>query len=321
MSRAVSGVNLSITQGETLGLVGESGSGKSLTALTIAGLQPRPVAEIASGSIELNGQQLVGLSERQLRRVRGAHVSMILQDPMTALNPVMTIGRQIEEPLKLHQHMNRRARRARAIELLELLQIRDAPNRIRAYPHQLSGGMCQRVVGAIALACSPELLIADEPTTALDVTAQAAYLALLKSIQQERGFGVLFITHDFGAVRRTCDRVAVMYAGSLVEAGTVEDILQAPRHPYTHALIQSVPDIRQARQRPISIPGRPPLPSERPAGCSFHPRCWLFQQLGRPDRCMTVAPEPISTNTSEVACHFANEVLGATATQHESRSE
>jgi len=309
-ARPVDHVSFHVSRGETLGLVGESGSGKSLTALTIAGLQPRPVARVVEGSVRIKGQEIVGLPDRELRQLRGAVVSMILQDPMSALNPVMRVGTQIRESLRLHQSLSRREQTDRAVELLELLQIRDARKRLAAYPHELSGGMCQRVVGAIALASSPALLIADEPTTALDVTAQHAYLTLLRRIQVESDLAILFVTHDFSVVHKLCDRVAVMYAGEIVEVGAVPEIFTAAQHPYTQALIRSVPDVRVERQSLLSIPGRPPSPAEPPTGCRFHPRCWLYEQLGRPERCRVERPAPRDTESSKaVKCHFPGESL------------
>jgi oligopeptide/dipeptide ABC transporter ATP-binding protein len=308
VGRAVDGVSLEIARGETLGLVGESGSGKSLTALAIVGLHPRPASRIVAGEILVNGKDLVGLSDGELRRYRGSVVSLILQDPMTALNPVMTIGSQIAEPLRLHRGLRGAALNSRAATLLRLLRFQDPEKRLKAYPHQLSGGMRQRVVGAIAVSCSPDLLIADEPTTALDVTVQAAYLSLLKEIQGQSDLAILFITHDFSVVGKMCDRVAVMYAGQIVETASVPDVFREARHPYTIALLRSVPDVRLARQRLMSIPGRPPSVTDAPSGCRFHPRCWLYERLGKPEACRVTAPLLTTLGPrSRAACHFPAE--------------
>jgi oligopeptide transport system ATP-binding protein len=273
LGRAVDGVSFALWPGETLGLVGESGCGKSLTALSILGLHPRPAARIVAGQVLFRGEDLVAKSPRELRRYRGKRIALVLQDPMTALNPVLTIRNQLAEPLRLHQRLRGARLMARAIELLQLLRIPAPAQRLGNYPHQLSGGMRQRVVGAIALSCGPEVLIADEPTTALDVTVQAAYLALLKEIQRQTGVAILFITHDFGVVARMCDRVAVMYAGRVVETAFTGVLFDRPAHPYTEALLRSVPDVRRGRQRLVSIDGQPPSIFALPAGCAFAPRC------------------------------------------------
>lgn len=273
VGKAVDGVSFALRPGETLGLVGESGCGKSMTALSILGLQPRPAARIVAGEVLFRGENLVTKAPRELRRYRGKRIALILQDPMTALNPVFTIANQIAEPLRLHQRLRGRRLRARAIELLQLLRIPAAAERLRSYPHQMSGGMRQRVVGAIALSCGPEVLITDEPTTALDVTVQAAYLALLKDIQRRTGVAILFITHDFGVVARMCDRVAVMYAGKIVETASTEELFDRPAHPYTEALLRSVPDMSRGTRRLVSIDGQPPSIYTLPSGCAFAVRC------------------------------------------------
>ncbi len=271
---AVNGVGFDLHRGETLGLVGESGSGKSITALSIMRLLPRGAAETFDGSVHLNGVDLLGLDENGIRQQRGRHISMVLQDPLSALNPVLTIGEQIMEPLRLHHGLSGRALRDRAVEMLRLLHVPAADTRLRSYPHEFSGGMRQRVVGAIALACEPEVLIADEPTTALDVTIQAQYLRLLRQIQRRSGLAIVFITHDFGIVARMCDRVAVMYAGRIVEIGETRALFRAPQHPYTRALLESVPELNVDRSMRLrAIEGTPPSIWNMPAGCPFADRC------------------------------------------------
>jgi oligopeptide/dipeptide ABC transporter ATP-binding protein len=310
VGHAVSGVTFSVQRGETLGLVGESGSGKSLTASAILQLLPKPIAAIASGSIEFNGSDLLTKSPSEMRAIRGRHISMVLQDPLSALNPVMTIGSQLRESIRLHTSLRGRALTDRAVELLELMKIPQPRERLNSYPHQFSGGMRQRVVGAIALAAEPELLIADEPTTALDVTVQAAYLELLKELNQRTGMSMLFITHDFGVVRSVCDRVAVMYAGRLAEVASTRAIFSMPRHPYTRALIDAVPDIRKPTEKLVTISGSPPSIYDQPSGCRFRPRCWLYRQLGEPERCRIEVPELLAVEQdpdAKAACHFTEE--------------
>jgi peptide/nickel transport system ATP-binding protein len=307
LGKAVDGLNLSIVAGQTVGLVGESGSGKSLTALSIVRLLP-PGARISGGRIIFHGRDLLTLREDEVRKYRGRHISMILQDPMSALNPVLTIGDQLSEPLRWHRHLGGRALTERAIELLRLLQIPDAEHRLGSYPHQFSGGMRQRATSAIALAPEPEVIIADEPTTSLDVTVQATFLRLLRDVQQLTGVGILFITHDFGVVARICDRVDVMYAGRIIESATTGSLFESSRHPYTRALLASVPDVRGAVTRPVPIEGQPPSIYDVPGGCAFHPRCWLRQSLGNPDRCEIERPmlRDVSSGHS-VACHYFDE--------------
>jgi oligopeptide/dipeptide ABC transporter ATP-binding protein len=273
IGKAVDGVSFDLHRGETLGLVGESGCGKSMTSLSIVGLYPRPASRIVGGEILFDGEDLVQLPPHVLRRYRGKRLAMILQDPISALNPVFTIQNQLSEPLRLHQGLHGRRLRERAIELLKLLRIPAPERRLGSYPHQFSGGMRQRVVGAIGLSCNPEVLIADEPTTSLDVTVQAAYLTLLKDIQRQTDLAILFITHDFGVVARMCDRVAVMYAGKIVETAPTWDLFDAPAHPYAAALLNSVPDVRQGTERLYAIEGYPPSIYERPTGCPFASRC------------------------------------------------
>lgn len=266
-------VDLEIYPGETLGLVGESGSGKTLAAMSIIGLHPRPAARITAGSVRYMGVDLAQLPEDELRKFRGGEIALIPQDPMTSLNPVLTVRRQMFETLRLHTGMKGQALHRRAVDLLDELQIQSPADRLKAYPHQLSGGMRQRVVGAIALAGDPRLIIADEPTTSLDATVQAAYLDLLQKLQEESGVAILFITHDFGVVAGFCDRVAVMYAGRVVETAPTAEIFTNPHHPYTQALIASVPDFDRIGERLLGIEGQPPTVFDKLPGCPFTPRC------------------------------------------------
>jgi len=306
VGRAVDGVSLDLYSGTTLGVVGESGSGKSVTAAALVGLLPKPAARILHGEIIFKGEDLVSKSNEEWRNYRGKHIAMILQDPLSALNPVFTIGNQLYEPLKLHMNLRGGALKARAIELLKLMNIPAAQERLDSYPHQFSGGMRQRVVGAIGLSADPEVLIADEPTTALDVTVQAAYICLLKDVQKRTNLAMLFITHDFGIVGDICDRVAVMYAGRVVETATTQTIFKTPSHPYTKALLRSVPDLKKGADRLVSIPGAPPSIYNQPTGCRFHPRCWLYDQLGRPEQCRTDVPALTTVDTDHTAaCHYA----------------
>lgn len=269
--RAVNDVSFDIASGETLGLVGESGSGKSLTAFSILRLVPPP-GRIVSGSIALEGRELLTLSEAEMRRVRGAEISLIFQEPMTALNPVFTVGYQIAEALVVHGRATRREAKLRAVELLDAVSVPNPEQRVHDYPHQLSGGLRQRVVIAIALACRPKLVIADEPTTALDVTVQAQILELLRRLKAQFGLSLLLITHDLGVVAQTADRVAVMYAGRIVEQGPVREILRAPSHPYTRGLIESIPGTAPGT-RLRGIDGTVPTLASLPPGCAFAPRC------------------------------------------------
>ncbi|ADB51367.1 ABC transporter ATP-binding protein [Conexibacter woesei] len=272
--RAVRGLSYDVCQGEAVGLVGESGSGKSVSALAVLGLLPRRTARIAAGSIRLRGDELVGLGEKRLRALRGAVVSLIFQDPLSSLNPVLTIGRQITEQLEAHGRAEGAAARARAVELLEQVGIPDAPRRVDQHPHELSGGMRQRAMIAMALSCEPALLIADEPTTALDVTIQAQILELLAELRETLGMSLLLITHDLGVVAGFTDRVAVMYAGRIVEQGPTEPLLARPAHPYAQGLLASIPRLDRPRQAQLTpIPGVPPNLGAEIAGCPFRPRC------------------------------------------------
>ncbi len=271
--KAVDGVSFTLEAGETLGLVGESGCGKSMTALSILRLQPRPAGRIVGGQVLLQGEDLLQMSEREMRGIRGRQISMILQDPMQSLNPVFSVGEQIAEALRIHQGLEGRTLWEQTRDLLRRVKIPSPELRLRAYPHQMSGGMRQRVVGAISLACRPAILIADEPTTSLDVTIQAQYLRLLKGLQEEMGLALIFITHDFGIVAKMCDRVAVMYAGRIVESAEVRTLFNNPRHPYTVALLNSVPRLETKIERLSSIEGQPPSLDDLPPGCPFAPRC------------------------------------------------
>lgn len=267
----VEDISFSLNSGETLALVGESGCGKSLTALAMLQLLPA-FGKILGGSIKLHGKELVGLNNSQMQAIRGNQISMIFQEPMSALNPVFTIGQQVAEPLILHKNLSKQEAYQRAIEMLEAVGIPDPVSRANNYPHQLSGGMRQRVMIAIALACEPDILIADEPTTALDVTIQAQILDLMHDLQEKFGTSILFISHDFGVVSRMADEIAVMYAGRVIEQGTATDVLLEAKHPYTTALLNTTPRIDISVDRLPAIPGRVPTPAERPQGCCFAPR-------------------------------------------------
>lgn len=273
VARAVDGVTFSIGKGETLGLVGESGCGKSVTALSLMRLIPDPPGRIVSGEILLEGRNLVTLKESEMRRVRGNRISMVFQEPMTSLNPVFRAGSQIAEAAMLHQKISHREARERTIEMLARVEIPAPAERFGEYPHQLSGGMKQRVMIAMALVCNPSLLIADEPTTALDVTIQAQILRLLRDLQKELGMSILLITHDLGVVAETAHRVAVMYAGKIVELADVYSLFARPLHPYTRALLESIPKLGEKKRRLSVIPGEVPNPLSFPSGCRFHPRC------------------------------------------------
>lgn len=269
----VNGHSFAVNAGETLGIVGESGSGKSMTAMSLVRLLPKHAAHIRSGSVKLEGRELLTLSETEMRRVRGSEIAMILQDPQTSLNPAFTVGEQISEALRLHAPGPRRTLRERTIDALRKVKVAAPEHRVDAYPSELSGGMRQRVVGAIAISCQPKIIIADEPTTSLDVTVQAQYLRLLRELQDETGMAILFITHDFGIVANLCHRIVVMYFGRIVESGPVDKIFASPAHPYTEALIAAVPKLHGQQGRLRTITGQPPASTDQIEGCSFAPRC------------------------------------------------
>ncbi|MBF0277463.1 MAG: ABC transporter ATP-binding protein [SAR324 cluster bacterium] len=271
--KAVDGVSFHVKHGETFGIVGESGSGKSVTSLSIMRLIPQPAGRIVSGAIELDGLNLLELSEKEMRDYRGGKIGMILQDPLSSLNPLFTIGSQIIEGLRIHTSLKGRSLKERAIDLLRRVHIPSPAMRMKDWPHLLSGGMRQRVVGAISISCEPELLIADEPTTALDATIQLQYLNLLKRIQKETRLSIIFVTHDLGAVAYLCHRAAVMYAGRIVETATVKDLFDKPAHPYTIGLLNSMQKVEKKADHIESIKGQPPNLKNLPIGCSFAPRC------------------------------------------------
>ncbi|WP_240790121.1 ABC transporter ATP-binding protein [Roseomonas sp. HF4] len=270
---AIEDVSFSLSEGEILGIVGESGSGKSVTALTIMDLLPKPPARIAGGEVVFAGQTLTRMSDREMQRIRGPGISMIFQEPMTSLNPVFSIGDQIMETIAAHERLSQADLRKRAVDMLDKVGIPSAARRLDDYPHQMSGGQRQRVMIAMALACNPKLLIADEPTTALDVTIQAQILDLLMDLRDEFGMGVIIITHNMGVIAETADRVLVMYAGRVVEEAPVREIFDRPRHPYTRGLLECVPSLTEDRPRLVAIPGTLPEPARRPPGCHFGPRC------------------------------------------------
>jgi len=304
VNRAVDGVSFHVNAGETLAIVGESGCGKSVTAMSILRLIPEPPGKIA-GAIRLNGRNLLDLSEREMRSIRGNDVSMIFQEPMTSLNPVLTVGRQIGETLRLHQGMSKAGAEARAIEMLQLVGIPEPARRVREYPHQLSGGMRQRVMIAIALACNPKLLIADEPTTALDVTIQAQILGLMRDLKHRVGAAIVLITHDLGVVAEVAERVVVMYAGKKVEEAAVGPLFRNPKHPYTQGLLGSVPKLGSSlhgeETRLSEIPGLVPSLKAKIPGCVFASRCPYATDL-----CRNVAPALEAKAPAHVAaCHYA----------------
>ncbi|MBI4768443.1 MAG: ABC transporter ATP-binding protein [Deltaproteobacteria bacterium] len=299
--KAVDGVSFHVAEGETLGIVGESGSGKSITCLSLLRLVPPPAGRIVSGEVILNGEDLLSKSIKEMRKIRGAEISMILQDPMTSLNPVFTIGNQLSEPIMIHQGLDKKSAWEKAKEMLTRVKIPLPEIRVGEYPHQMSGGMRQRIVGAMALSCQPKLLIADEPTTALDVTIQAQFLQLLQSIQKEFRLALIVVTHDFGIVAKICDRVAVMYAGKMVETAPIREIFNNPRHPYTRALMNSLPKMDKNLKRLHSIKGQPPDLGNLPPGCSFAPRCTEALKI-----CLEeIPPESIPAEGHSLSCWLA----------------
>lgn len=300
--RAIDNVSFDVMSGETLGLVGESGCGKSVTSLAILGLIPSPPGHITGGSIKLNGRELVGLPESEYRRIRGSEISMIFQEPMTALNPVFRISSQMIDVLVRHQKLNRKQARAHAVEMLALVGIPSPDKRINEYPHELSGGMRQRVMIAMALSCNPKLLLADEPTTALDVTTQAQVMEQIVKLQEELGTAVVLVTHDLGVVAETCNRAVVMYAGSIAEEAPIETLFEHPRHPYAEGLLKSIPRIREHKLAELpTIPGSVPDLLMLPNGCRFVDRCYKAD-----DRCHTSEPELNWHGSQAVACYHPN---------------
>lgn len=302
---ALDGVSFQIRRGRTLGVVGESGCGKSVTSLSIMRLLPQGSGRVDAGQILFDGQDLLQIPEQEMRSLRGNRIAMIFQEPMTALNPVFTAGDQIIEVFKTHRSMDSNAARSAALKMMELVRIPDPERRLDEYPHQMSGGMKQRVMIAMALACQPALIIADEPTTALDVTIQAQILRLMKDLQSELGTSIMFITHDLGVIAEVADDVIVMYAGQVVESADVVSLFDNPRHPYTRGLLASIPDARQSREAALpTIKGTVPSLKDLPQGCRFFDRCPYSQP-----RCLAESPKLVTTDSSHgVACHFADDI-------------
>ena len=305
IAKAINGVNFALNEGETLAILGESGSGKSVTAQAIMGILDMPPAVIPKGQIRYCGQDLLTMPAEQRRKTRGPEISMVFQDALSSLNPVFPVGWQIAEMFRVHRGMNKSDALERAIKLMQRVQIPAAKERVKAYPHQFSGGMRQRIMIAMAIALDPAVLIADEPTTALDVTVQAQIMALLQELQEERQMGLILITHDLGVVADVADKIAVMYAGRIVERADVYDLYRQPAHPYTKGLLESIPRLDQKGQQLAAIGGLPPNLMRIPEGCAFNPRCKFAQDVCREDRpaLRLVAPG------RESACHFAEEVL------------
>ena len=302
--RAVDGVSYTLDRGETLGVVGESGSGKSVTHMTMMGLIPMPPGKIEGGSVFYRGHDLLNMPEAQMQHVRGNDIAMIFQDPMTSLNPVYKIGKQVGEGLRLHRGYSKEQALKRAVELLDAVGIPEPEKRVNEYPHQFSGGMRQRVMIAMALACDPDILIADEPTTALDVTIQAQIIELMQEMQEKNGNAIVMITHDLGVVADIADKIMVMYAGRPVEFGTADEIFYESRHPYTWGLIRSIPEQATDEKKPLTpIHGNPPALSNLPKGCVFSPRCPYAT-----DKCRAERPQRFETGTGHyAACHFAGD--------------
>ncbi len=305
VAKAINGVNFDLYQGQTLAILGESGSGKSVTAQAIMGILDMPPAVIPAGSIRYCGQDLLTMPDEQRRKTRGPEVSMVFQDALSSLNPVFPVGWQIAEMFRVHRGMNKSDSLERAVKLMQRVQIPAAKERVKAYPHQFSGGMRQRIMIAMAIALDPAVLIADEPTTALDVTVQAQIMELLQELQEERQMGLILITHDLGVVADVADKIAVMYAGRIVERADVFDLYRQPAHPYTKGLLESIPRLDQKGQQLAAIGGLPPNLMRIPPGCAFNPRCTYAQDICRKDR-----PELLEVIPGrESACHFAEEVL------------
>ncbi len=297
--RAVDGIDLTVNRNEVVGIVGETGCGKSVTVRSTMGLVPEP-GQIVAGQVLLDGENLLEKSDAELRRIRGSRMSMIFQNPLSSLNPVFTIGSQVGHVISIHEAKNKKEALDRAIEVFELVRLPDPDRLLRRYPHELSGGMLQRVMIAMALSCRPEVLMADEPTTALDVTIQAQILSLMLKLKEETGTSIIMITHDLGVVAETCDRVAVMYAGLVVERGPVLSIFYAPLHPYTEGLLSSLPGQQQTGDELRTIEGLVPDLIHPPAGCRFHPRCPIAQEI-----CKREVPELVEKGDGRaVACHF-----------------
>jgi oligopeptide transport system ATP-binding protein len=307
--KAVDGVSFEVKRGETLGIVGESGSGKTVANLSIVRLIPEPPGQIAGGAIEFNGRNILKLSPRELRDLRGCHIAMIFQDPMTSLNPFMRVSKQLMEVTQLHLGHTKEQARRHAIEMLQHVGIPDAAERIDSYPHEFSGGMRQRVMIAMALSCKPQLLIADEPTTALDVTIQAQILDLIKQLKNETGTSVILITHDLGVIAGMTDYVTVMYAGKVFEQASTADLFARPGNPYTTALLQSVPDPTSEQGKLFQIPGQPPDLAHLPSGCPFAPRCQRAEEV-----CRREYPPFVQLSSNHYSlCHFAKEVYAESA--------
>src|SRR6478672_9202182 len=307
--KAVDGVSFAVKRGETLGIVGESGSGKTVANLSIMRLIPEPPGQIAGGAIEFNGRDVLKLTPRELRELRGCQIAMIFQDPMTSLNPFMRVSKQLMEVTQLHLGHTKEEARRHAIEMLEHVGIPDAAARVDSYPHEFSGGMRQRVMIAMALSCKPELLIADEPTTALDVTIQAQILDLIKNLKSETGTSVILITHDLGVIAGMTDHVTVMYAGKVFEQAPTPELFERPGNPYTKALLQSVPDPTSEQGKLFQIPGQPPDLANLPTGCPFAPRCQRAEEL-----CKQEFPPFVELTSNHYSlCHFANEVYAESA--------
>jgi oligopeptide/dipeptide ABC transporter ATP-binding protein len=298
--KAVDGVSFTLHAGETLALVGESGSGKSVTCLSLVRLVPEPAGRIVGGRVMFEGDDLLRKTAAEMRWVRGKQIAMVLQDPMTSLNPALTIGTQVAEVVRLHQGLRGPSLRERILEALRRLRIPAAEARLGHYPHQLSGGMRQRVSSAIAMSCTPRLLIADEPTTSLDVTIQAQYLELLKEVQAQSGVAIILVTHDFGIVAANADRVAVMYSGQIVEMGSTAQVFDTPSHPYTQALLRCLPSVELKRQQLVEIGGQPPDLAQLPPGCPFAPRCVKRQPI-----CLEAYPPTITIQSGHIAQCYA----------------